>query len=543
VIIVINIIYAHPLKNSVKGKGEKMKKYLLIAVIILMSSLFSSVRADEADARKMFLDASALVRDGKYQDAKQLLDQILKDYPTSEVAIKADEKLTEVLAKIEESKLPQIPGVYIRNTSGELIKLAMTENIGKAQGLDKSWKDLSGKNLMDYMMAKEKAPYYSYILWLAKYPEIPADEIESFIAYLPDVKELSNFQLCFVQPATGDNDLAWTAEEPDYSKGKAKYLIYSDWNLTVKQESINSANLIKKTLKDGIYQISSPKILNFGAPANFCLTVQGTQAFPFIIQPTLADVVMANYYVKGAKADEGIGLLDKKLQQQKEDPKLNLVKAELLFLNDKLTEASEISNRMLAGTDKSYQNDFTDLSNRIKYKTIMADVNTNYMGSGANYEEGLTKVQSAIDLRPDSHEAIFLKAKLQAMSGKMKESIASSDQAFQIAKRTQKSEKKTYESFRDSLMSEDFQSQALSILNSGQNLDIGIKAAKDAIDKDENSYKAIKILAQLYSKAGKVKDAKKNAEKALKKAREKNAPDLADYEQLFNEYSAAADKK
>ena len=525
----------------------KMLRSVFAIVLIAVSLWYSCALADqETEARKLYLEASSLDREGKYEEAKAILEKILKEYAGSEISIQADEKLSQVLAKIEESKLPQIPGIYVKKTSGELYQLAAGEPISKSKGLDKYWKDLGGKSIVDYMRALEQAPEYSYILWLANYPEIPSEDIESFIIFMPDVNDISMCKFCYVLPAVGKYELAWTADEPEYSKGKTKYIIYEDWNLQAKESNFKSSELVKKTIKDGMFEIKSQRVLNFGTPIQFAVTV-GNRAFPLIIQPSFAEMIMSRYYEKGTKATEGINLLKEKLQQRENDIPLNKALAELYLLNDNPTEALQLSERLIELSKSSGSENkpaIDDLYNRAQFKKVIFDVKENYTVPGANYAEGLNQIQKAIDIRPQSSEALFLKTQLLYLNGQLDEACLEADKTVKAASQENSPEKKSCERYRDDLLCEKFTIEATkNHLETGQDLETGIDLAKKAVDKNEDSYKALCVLAQLYYKTGKIKDARKNAEKALKKAKENNAPDMTFYEQLVTKYKEEESKK
>jgi len=105
-----------------------MKRFFSIIVILLVvavTGLFDfGYCGSKEEAQALYLKASKLIREENYADAKALLERILEDYPGEEVAIKADEKLSEISDKADQQKKERTfyegPGLYVTYLSGKV---------------------------------------------------------------------------------------------------------------------------------------------------------------------------------------------------------------------------------------------------------------------------------------------------------------------------------------------------------------------------------------------------------------------------------------
>ncbi|MBN1639281.1 MAG: hypothetical protein JW866_09950 [Ignavibacteriales bacterium] len=70
---------------------KHLQNFAVGILIILTPCLCFSQEEREAEARKLYLEASKLVRAEEFQKAERILKQILDDYIDTEIALKADE--------------------------------------------------------------------------------------------------------------------------------------------------------------------------------------------------------------------------------------------------------------------------------------------------------------------------------------------------------------------------------------------------------------------------------------------------------------------
>lgn len=516
-----------------------------IAILFLLFMTLGSVTVfsdDDAEAQKLYLQASRLQREGQYSEAKILYDKILNDYVTSSIALQADEKLSEVIKLLEEASLPSVPGVYISTVNGELIKVASKEPIYKTKGLDKSWKELGGKNFMDYMNAKNNAPYYNYVLWLGKHPEVPYDEISSIIVFDPDITKLSSINLCYAVLCAGQYDLAWTSSEPENTKGKPRHLVYPEWTLIGKSGEIKSANLIKVRLKEGMYEIKYPSQIDIGSPERFVVAV-GETAYPFTIQSTFADMIRARYISNPSKAHIGVSQIEEKLQEEPDDITLNSVFVELLLVSnqpDRAYEAAQKLNKLVSTADSDSQNRAAALFKRVDLNKTLKDLREIYTDEDSDVTSGLALVDHVLELKPGHHEGLFAKAHLLQRNGDLDNAAQTAELAVNAAKKIKSRDKKSYEKYRDRVLCEAMIAKAIKEhLDPGQDLKSGIDMAKKACKKDKNSYYAKSVLAKLYFTSGKYKDARKQSKKAMEMAEKSGANDVAYYRDLYAQYEKA----
>ncbi len=105
-----------------------MKRFFLIIVIlsvVAVTGLFDfGYCGSKEEAQALYLEASKLIREENYADAKALLERILEEYPDEEIAIKADEKLSEISNKADKQKKERTfykgPALYVTYLSGKI---------------------------------------------------------------------------------------------------------------------------------------------------------------------------------------------------------------------------------------------------------------------------------------------------------------------------------------------------------------------------------------------------------------------------------------
>ena len=103
--------------------GVKMNflKSLFLGLGLLLC--INLVAGQEVTSQSLYLEAGRLIREENFADAKVLLERILADFPADEIAIKADEKLSEILEKAKAQTRDRLfrtgPGVYVLLRNGE----------------------------------------------------------------------------------------------------------------------------------------------------------------------------------------------------------------------------------------------------------------------------------------------------------------------------------------------------------------------------------------------------------------------------------------
>lgn len=132
-----------------------------IMVVILVAAAAALTAQDTAQS--LYLKASQLIRDGDFVDARVLLERILGEFPTAEIALKADERLTEILdrakAQARERTYQSGPGLYVLWKTGNaeaLPAFKLTNNNLAAESGDT--KDGFIRSL------SERTPYYQLVL-------------------------------------------------------------------------------------------------------------------------------------------------------------------------------------------------------------------------------------------------------------------------------------------------------------------------------------------------------------------------------------------
>lgn len=99
---------------------NSVRAFLFCLALLLCAQ---AIGGEEVTAQSLYLQASSLIREGNYADAKVLLERILAEFPNDEIAIKADEKLSEILdqakAQARDRMFRTGPGLYVILNDGE----------------------------------------------------------------------------------------------------------------------------------------------------------------------------------------------------------------------------------------------------------------------------------------------------------------------------------------------------------------------------------------------------------------------------------------
>ena len=263
-----------------------MNRYLLISLILLFlfpSICFSQVDR-EAEARKLYLEASQLVRAEDYTMAEEKLNIILEQYLDTEIALKADELLSSITEKIKQTSLPTTPGYYILLKNGTLIEL---------QKLRRQDND---------------------VMFLQKdVLEIYADEFDKFYVYNPkaSLSSVSWVGLAGYKPPEGQEVDRWKLVE--------------NFMIPTSQGDITYDKLVFNELKTGLFEIKFPDQFSPTEPFGAAL-VDGTPYIGVVIvQREMIDALypLMEYWNSG-QVQYASEIITPLLRKYPQKPELNL---------------------------------------------------------------------------------------------------------------------------------------------------------------------------------------------------------------------------
>lgn len=135
-----------------------------VVLVALTLALAIAVPAHAQDtAQSLYLKASSLIREGDYATARTLLERILHDFPTDEIALKADERLTAILgqaqAQAKERTFASGPGLYVFWKDGRTEALPAFLLTNNNVGAETNDKDLGFMRCLG-----ERTPYRTIVL-------------------------------------------------------------------------------------------------------------------------------------------------------------------------------------------------------------------------------------------------------------------------------------------------------------------------------------------------------------------------------------------
>jgi len=210
----------------------------LILAISLISIAFGQTPEDEKIAKSLYLKASAAIRAENYEEAVRLLTQILDEYSESEVALQADQKLSEISEQANLAGLPKTPGFYWVENSGKI-----SEMVTKPM--------------------KEGSPYPLNTIYATfsqeELPEIFADELRKFIVY---------------RPKGSLKEIYWTSLVPlldTDAKGQqvpsGNYMVQKDWEVqSVVGSPFGSSKIVFEEIKPGMWEVGFPTVFSPSLP-------------------------------------------------------------------------------------------------------------------------------------------------------------------------------------------------------------------------------------------------------------------------------------
>lgn len=522
-----------------------MKKTLIYLLLISSILSYSTVYAQDkkADAQKLYLQASSLIRQENYQAAKPLLEKIISDYGDMDIAIDADKKLSEIMPKMTLSALPKVPGVYVKLKSSELVKLETepitTGNLAKA-----------GASTLDDLL---NAPKVQYILY-AVYKEVAADEIESFIIFSPNQPSMPLVNMCYAD-VVKEGTRKWI-EEAQGSKGKTKYVLYSQWSdNTTNGKTIKSEEIIKNKLAENIYELKLPEGL-VPSYTLFAINDGLGNAYPFYLNPSREQMLQTKYINVWNVSDEAVTEIGKAIKIQPNNATLYKMLSIINYRKGDFDNAIDnaVKGQELAKKDPSNSlKDYEMIINYSKSARMFKKITFKPTDTKEELYKLIPVYEDALKLNPLSYQAKYGLFYIYYYSQDFDKALTNIESTLEIYVSLSKSKeinyslepydrkiKEAYESYRDMAKQEKIIKELDDTYIKGTgNIDEGINKGKEARKLSKTNPRYYYIMGELYFKAGKFKDARKQMEDALDNAKKLKASDLSTYESKLKVYQDA----
>lgn len=517
--------------------------FLLLTIFLFsaISPVFGQTPEDEKIAKALYLKASKEIRAKNYQEAVKLLTQILDEYSDSEVALRADEKLSEISDKAKIAGLPKTPGFYLVETSGEIIELPQRPlKQGNPYGYKTIWATFSDEEI----------------------PTIFADELTKFIVYRPKgtLQEVS-------WNGFGSLDYVNAAGETVQSGNWRKW---EKWEVpSVVGRPFGSSQVVFEEIKPGMWEVGFPTVFSPAAPYVYGLTDGSGSVGLIAVEAKMVHAFypVLEFWNKASIESISNNLLKKQLNKHPDNPDLHFFDAVLSYKmaykkNNPQTEALAKARQAI---ELSKNNDITpkvvsDLNILLEYCIVDSVVRANSIDPNDSPEIKSQKhsaLQSHISANVPSN-LIWIQeeiARNHAYVGEFEEAIIVAEKAVKTFKgkkpntgssflgikikldvsigKPDKPEafnihdaltcyklKPEWERIKDlkkEMESEQFLAQAFALIESGSpDKDIE-KALKKAKSKNKNNIRCYEAMVDFYNRIGKPKDAKK-AQKDIKKA-------------------------
>lgn len=516
-----------------------MRNIFLILLVSLLLPIPSFAQERDGEARELYLKASSMIRDEQYKDAKVLLEQILSEYGDTEIALKADEKLNEILGKIEAASLPTIPGCYIKKLSGDLVKLEKEPLINAGY----SGKEIA--TIKDYLVAQGNP--VRLILFLNS-PTVTADEVESFIIFNPNQANISDVGWNYVSKNDG-----YLVDLPESAKGKsAYYILYPTWSdNSTDGTTVKSDEVIKQKIAEGMYEIKFPKSYFPQRNTLFALIDGSGYAFPFLLAPTRVMILKATYLDTWNLTDNGITDVSNAIKEIPNNSELYYILSILHYRRGEFDDAiiatqkgSKIANSEIS----NYLNSISEYAQIAKEFTLIE----NSVRNGDEEQGGLTsRLQEILMKNQKLHQAHFLLANIyfdlkefELASEQGNKAIYSIDQlkdekgVYALLEKYSKDSKKKYEKFTQNADCEGLLSVIrINYIDGASDANEGLKMCDKAKKLNDDNPYVYDVKAQIYNKIGKSKDAKKQAKKALKVAQKQTPNNVQYFEEQLSKYN------
>lgn len=500
---------------------------------------------DETIAKSLYLKASKAIRAEEYQEAVKLLTQILDEYPDSEVALDADEKLTAISDKAQVAGLPKVPGYYWVESDGTITEMPQRSlQTGPPYGYSDQWATFAQEQV----------------------PAIYADELSKFIVYRPK----------------GDlKDVFWTSLLPLMSvneKGEqvfsGNYGVFKEWSVaSVDGKPFGASQVVFEEIKPGMWEVGFPAVFSPSNPI-MCGLMDGSgkvgivmvyskmvhSFYPFLEfwEKPAIDLAQANYISKQrAKHPDNLDIpffdavLKYKTAYKENRPPVEAqqiarqdmarakdsditpkVLTDLAVLLEYCTADSVVrANRIVAGDSPETMAQKHAALRSFRSENVPADLywiqeqiarNHAFVGE---YDEAIIVAEKAVktfkDKKPDTGTSLLgiVKVKVELDIGK-----PDKPEAFSIHDAltcyTLKPEWERIKDLKKEMEAEQLLGQATELMKSGGDAKLVEKALKSAKDKNNDSIRCYNAMIDFYNQSGNTKEVEK-IQKDIDKAKKR----------------------
>lgn len=496
---------------------------LLLAIGALVMSGLQASGATPEDTKK-YLDATKALRDGDFQTAKSLLEDLMKTSQDTDLLLKADDKLTEALNGLKNASLPRVPGVYALKKSGTLVALNK-EPTGQAQLMKEG-----ASTLIDAV----HAPFVRFLINQSGIP-VASNELTGFILYNPDLTDTKSIACVYLELIKAGTR-RWVGL-PEAAQNTDVWVEYPEWTDVARNGAkMSSDMLIKTKLADGMYQISFPA--GFAPPeARNLAIVDGTgYAYPLILQPSSVDMVYAQYVNEGIATDEAVKAIKDALASTPDDPLLSDAMTVTWLRRSEYEDAIASAKRTVELAEKANHPQLDLYKNRLgnaEAGKITVDVRSGPMRDPARHSEALQLLGTALQRDPKCSDAMSAMAEIYQQEKDLSKAAEYSEKAFREAQAASDPKAQQYErQFRSIKLAQLRGELEASCQGDQSDVTACIDKAKEALRYDDDSPDVNIILARLYDKTGKPADAAKKAEKAAKAAEKQKLQTAPSYYQF-----------
>jgi tetratricopeptide (TPR) repeat protein len=510
---------------------KKLFSFFPLLIIILglyLMSMSCYAQADkEADARKLYLEASQLVRSEEFTLAEEKLKTILSDYSSTEIALKADELLNSIMDKVKAASLPTVPGYYVLLKNGSLVELKKLRVVGT-----------------DITFLQQDAV------------EIYADEFDKFFVY---------------NPKTTLSAVTWsslTGYPAPKGQPTSNWRILPEFQIPTKQGVLTNDKVVFTELKTGLFEVKFPDKFSPTGPIGAVLTDGTPYVGVVIIRPEMVDALYPLMeYWKTEQMSAASTLVNPLIRKYPEKPELNLIAGVIQYKQSSQAGSGpekalkyaqkgiDAGNKQpstprqvlgdlesLLGqcrTDSAIAAGVPDASDskdllRTKLTTLesfdtwaVGNANFKWFNAKALLHCKLGEYDKALALCDQSIELFKTYGNLTSFLGITIQTNPNEEAKFSIQKALNdfsKDNKNRAEKLKDYIESEKILDQVeREYIQVPGDPEKGLKLVESAEDKDDNNERVFILKATFYDKLGKAdkaKDARKDAEEKKNKRKE-----------------------
>ncbi len=486
-----------------------MSRFLSLVLLLLIASFARPVfisggaYAATPEETQKYLEASKALREENCQKAKALLDELLKSCSDADLAIKADEKLSEAIDCMKKGLLPKTPGVYGVTKTGTLTPLNK-EPIGQAQLMK-----AGSTSLIDAL----NAPRVNFVLSLGTVM-MPADMMDGIIVYNPNLTSVAGVECDYLEPiAAGTRQ--WI-DLPDAAQGRTVHVMYSEWSdQGVGGSKFGSDMIVKTKLGEGMYKLAFPADYVPTGPRNLAVSDGSGYGYPFVMQPSVVQMLNDQYVSKGVSTDEALQAIEAAMSQKPDNADL----ADMLTLTlmrrgefSKALPAAHKTVEIAQAKGHSRTAEFVSRVGQVEAAQIVDDVKHNYFDDAAKDSVALAMLQDAASKDPKNAEGYYLSSRIYAREKDFTRAASRAESAFKLNGQ--------YKDHYNQMKAENLLAEVeRDCPNGSGDVQTCIEKAKAADQCVEDNAAAKHALGHLYAAAGKSKDAMKWAERAAKLAK------------------------